>query len=94
MATQKDTQLSAKEQRAKKLAGRKAVREQKKGKGGLKEYFKGVRVEMKKVIWPTRKETVSYTVVVLVVCLFFALLFWGFDSGFLALLKAVLNITL
>jgi preprotein translocase subunit SecE len=65
---------------------------QKKGPG-LREYFKGVKTEIKKVIWPTRKELVSYTVVVVLTCVAFALLFWGFDSGFLALLKAMLNIS-
>ena len=59
----------------------------------LKEYFKGVRLEMKKVVWPTRKETASYTGVVIVTCAIFAIIFWAFDTGFLALLKAALNIT-
>lgn len=59
---------------------------------GIKEYFKGVRVEMRKVIWPTKKELVSYTGVVIVTCFAFALVFWAFDSVFLSLLKAILNI--
>jgi preprotein translocase subunit SecE len=58
----------------------------------LKDYFKGVKTEMKKVVWPTRKELVSFTGVVILTCTAFALIFWAFDSGFLALLKAVLNI--
>jgi preprotein translocase subunit SecE len=66
----------------------------KRRKGALKEYFKGVRLETKKVVWPTRKEMVSYTIVVLVACVFFSLVIWGIDSGFLALLKQMLNITL
>lgn len=63
-----------------------------KQRGGLKEYFKGVRVETKKVVWPTRKELMSYTVVVLFTCAFFGLAIWGIDSGFLALLKLIFNI--
>ena len=35
----------------------------KKKRGSLKDYFKGVKVEMKKVVWPTRKELGSYTAV-------------------------------
>jgi len=58
------------------------------------EYFKGVKTEMKKVIWPSRKELFSYTAVVIFTCVAFALIFWGFDSAFLALLKAVLNISI
>ena len=63
-------------------------------KNRLFEYFKGVKTELKKVIWPTKKETVKYTEIVLVVCAFFVLLFWLLDTGFLALLELALNITL
>ncbi|HPO05301.1 MAG TPA: preprotein translocase subunit SecE [Bacillota bacterium] len=65
-----------------------------KKKFGIREYFKGVRTEMRKVIWPTRKELVSYTGVVIMTCVAFALIFWAFDSAFLSLLKAVLNISM
>jgi len=63
-------------------------------KGGLREYFKGVKVETKKVVWPTRKELVSYTIVVIFACAFFSLSIWGVDSGFLALLKLLFNISM
>ena len=62
---------------------------QKREKGRMKEYFKGVRLEMKKVVWPTRKELGSFTAVVLATCAAFALLFWGVDSGVLAAIKAI-----
>ncbi|MEE0773042.1 MAG: preprotein translocase subunit SecE [Anaerovoracaceae bacterium] len=58
-------------------------------KGRIKEYFKGVRLEMKKVVWPTKKEMGSFTAVVLVTCAAFALVFWAVDSGVLAAIKAV-----
>ena len=70
-----------------------AAQQPNKKKISLKEYFKGIRIEMKKVVWPTKKELGSYAVVILT-CAFFALAFWAIDSGFLALLKAVLNIEL
>ena len=70
------------------------VQKPKKERTSVLEYFRGVRTEMKKVVWPTKKELGSYTAVVLVVCAFFALAFGAVDSGFLALLKAVLNIEL
>ena len=69
------------------------AKEEKK-KMGMKEYFRGVRTEMKKVVWPTRKEVVSYTAVVIAVCAAFALAFWLIDTGILAALKAVLGVTL
>ena len=58
------------------------------------EYFRGVRTEIKKVVWPTKKEMGSFTVVVLLACTFFAILFAVVDAGFLAALQAVLGITL
>ena len=70
------------------------AKEQGNKKFSFKEYFKGVKIEMKKVVWPTKKELGSYTAVVVLTCAFFALAFWAIDSGFLALLKAVLNIEL
>ena len=63
-------------------------------KGGIKEYFKGIKLEMSKVVWPTKKELGSFTVVVLATCAVFALGFWLIDTGVLAALKAVLGITL
>lgn len=66
----------------------------KRNRGNLKEYFKGVKTEMKKVVWPTRKELGSYTVVVVAVCAAFALAFWLVDTGFLAVLRGILGITL
>ena len=71
-----------------------AEKETKKKKGGFKEYFKGVKIEMKKVVWPTRDELFSYTGAVIGVCAVFALIFWLIDTGVLAALKAVLGITL
>ena len=67
---------------------------QKRKRGSIKDYFKGVKLEMKKVVWPTKQELGSYTVVVLVACAAFALAFWAIDSGFLAVLKALLGITM
>ena len=65
-----------------------------KKKFSFKEYFKSVKVEMKKVVWPTKKETWSYTAVVIATCAVFALGFWLIDTGVLAALKGILNISL
>lgn len=62
-------------------------------KGSVREYLKGVRTETKKVVWPTRKELVSYTGVVILTCAVFSLGIWAVDSAFLVALKAVLNIS-
>jgi preprotein translocase subunit SecE len=70
------------------------TKDAKKSRFNFKEYFKSVKVEMKKVVWPTKKETISYTAVVIATCAAFALLFWAIDTGVLAALKSILNITL
>lgn len=58
------------------------------------KFFRNVRSEMKKVIWPTRSELVSYTGVVLFTCVLFSLGIWVLDSIFNGALQAVLNIKL
>lgn len=73
----------------KRAAQRKNQPKQKREKGRMKEYFKGVKLEMKKVVWPTRNELGAYTAVVLATCAAFALVFWGVDSGVLAAIKAI-----
>ena len=55
----------------------------------IRDYFKGVFSEMKKVSWPTKKETYKYTLVVIIVCAAFAILFWLLDEVFLALLGLI-----
>ena len=65
-----------------------------KKKGGLISYFRGVRQEFRKVVWPTREELTTDTVVVIGCVVFFAVAFWLIDTGFLAALKGILGITL
>jgi len=68
--------------------------QQKEKQGGLREYFRGVKTEVKKVVWPTRKELISYTIVVGIACAFFGLFLWGVDSGFLAIIREVFSINM
>lgn len=57
----------------------------------IKDYFKGVVSELKKVSWPTKSETSRYTLVVIAVCAAFALLFWLIDTGILGLLELIVG---
>jgi len=41
---------------------------------------KGSRTEIRKVVWPTRQETVQTTMIVVVFVIVVALLLWGLDS--------------
>lgn len=63
----------------------------KKGFARIAEYFKGVGAELKKVAWPTKKDTYKYTLVVIVICIAFAILFWVLDTAFLALLGLIIK---
>ena len=63
-------------------------------KSGLREYLKGVKAELKKVTWPTKKETIKLTIIVFIVCALFALFFWLIDTGCLLVLEKVLNIAM
>ena len=71
-----------------------AKQQQKTKKGGFLAYLRGVRQELKKVVWPTREELTSNTIIVFAVCIFFALAFWLIDTGFLAFLRHVLKVTI
>lgn len=58
------------------------------------DFWQGVRHELSKVVWPTRQELISYTVVVVATCTAFAVGFWLMDMGILEVLKQLLGITL
>ena len=45
----------------------------------LVKFAQGARVELNKVVWPTREETLQTTAVVLVVALFGGVFFWLLD---------------
>ena len=66
-----------------------AASAQKRKRGSIKEYFKGVKLEMKKVVWPTKEELGSFTAIVLATCAAFAVVFWAVDTGVLAAIRAV-----
>jgi preprotein translocase subunit SecE len=45
----------------------------------IKDYFIGVVAEMKRVVWPTRKEVVNSTIIVLVTLIFFGIFTFAID---------------
>ncbi|MCL6612243.1 MAG: preprotein translocase subunit SecE [Peptococcaceae bacterium] len=66
-----------------KADNKKAVQVKKETAGRLeraKSYFRGVYSELKKVHWPTRREVVIYTSVVVVAVIIVGVLIWIFDS--------------
>ena len=55
-------------------------------------FIKASKAEMRKVVWPTRKETVNTTMIIIVVVLVSALILWVFDSIFMYLVRSILSI--
>ncbi|HLD31684.1 MAG TPA: preprotein translocase subunit SecE [Patescibacteria group bacterium] len=48
----------------------------------VQEYFHGAFAEMKKVVWPTKKQATTYTLIVLGLCLGIAIFFGILDNLF------------
>ena len=61
---------------------RRAQLQQKRERTSARQFLKEVRQELKKVIWPTRQELVTYTIVVLVTVTVLTSLVFGLDVLF------------
>ena len=53
----------------------------------LWHFIQGSRVEIRKVVWPTKQETTQTAIAVLVFTLIMAVFFWLLDSGLLWLTR-------
>ena len=53
----------------------------------LARYLRDSRIELKKVTWPTREQTINLTIVVCVVCVAIALFLGGLDWIFAEFIK-------
>lgn len=59
--------------------------------GKTTEFLTNVKSELKKVTWPTRKETYSSTIVVIVLVLVVAVFLWVIDSALAAAIRTILH---
>jgi preprotein translocase subunit SecE len=55
------------------------------------EFIRQVRVETGKVHWPTRKETIATTIMVLIMTLILAFFFFGVDAFFKIIVMKLLS---
>jgi len=55
------------------------------------QFLREVKVELKKVVWPTRKQTLSSTVVVIILTMIIALFLGVVDIGLSSLIRVVLH---
>lgn len=72
------TKKEAKAAKKSTKASAKTTKKQK--QSGVRDFATGVKVEMKKVHWPTRRETMVYTGVVLSAVVAVSILIWILDS--------------
>ncbi len=64
----------------------------KKMPGKIAKFFRNVVHELKRVTWPTRKALLTYTVVVLVTLVFFAIILGLFDLMFMRVVELLARI--
>ena len=70
-------------------AARKTAVQEKRKRTGARQFLKEVRQELNKVDWPTREETMSYSIVVLVTVIVLTTFVFFVDLGFS---KAIVNL--
>lgn len=59
-------------------------------KGQLSTYFRGVKAEMRKVIWPSKKELINYTGVVILISAIISIVVYILDFGIHGILKLII----
>ena len=57
----------------------------------LWHFIQGSRVEIRKVVWPTRTETTQTAIAVFIFTMIMALFFWALDSGLLWLTRRLVG---
>jgi len=55
-------------------------------------YFRGSYLELKKVVWPTKKETFNYTMLVIAISIAFAIYIGVFDFLFTFVFEQVVKL--
>ena len=58
----------------------------------VSRWFREMKSELKKVVWPTKEQTAKNTLVALVVMVISAIVIWGFDEIAQMIVKAVISI--
>ena len=56
------------------------------------EFIRQVQAETRKVVWPTRRQTVMTAIMVMIMTLILAVFFFVIDSGFEAVVKLLLGL--
>lgn len=59
--------------------------------GRISRFFKEVKGELLKVVWPSRQDTIRYTVMVIVFSVVVAIILGAADYGLFKLFEQVIN---
>ena len=59
---------------------------------GIKKFLREVKIELKKVTWPTRQQLIAYTGVVFVAVTLVCILLWLFDAAFSVVFRTFLRV--
>ena len=85
MAKDKELAVSEKEKKTAKS------KESSKKQGGISKWFKDLKLELKKVVWPDKKTVVNNSIVVFAAMLAFAAYTFLLDKGFLWLFQFAIS---
>ena len=96
MAKDSEKEISKEKEKEKRENRKKALRAAaaKKPKRSPIKFFKEARAEFRKVTWPTPKQVVNNTGVVLISIVTTSLVIYGLDSLFAAILSFIYNVKL
>ncbi len=87
---ERSSKKTGKERRAAQAtAQRRPAAPEKRKRTGARQFLREVRLELKKVDWPTRRELISYTIVVLATIIVMTAYVFGLDYAFS---RAILNV--
>lgn len=59
-----------------------AIKEKKKGKSGFGKFFKEVKSEIKKIVWPAKQQVIRNTIIVLAAVVVIGVVIWVLDLIF------------
>ena len=57
----------------------------------IKNYLKGVRGEVSRVSWPTRKEVISLTALILLLVVVMTIYIWGVDTVVQGIMRLIIQ---
>ena len=85
----KDKELAVSEKKEKE--SKKKEKDKSKKQGGIAKWFKDLKLELKKVVWPDKKTVVNNSIVVFAAMLGFAAFTFLLDKGFLWLFQLAIS---